>query len=189
MQRNLISTLLLAATIAACQPPGDDNAAADNGAVPEKAAPAGAPRAVASPGKPSAPIVIDYTINGTPLVGHPVSIDLDVASTVEDRPVTLNYRVIDTSALAFPQSQVRRVTMAIPDDASPAIQQVTVIPQREGRLYLNVTAEIETEDGMMLKSMAIPIQVGSAPAELETNGELKKDADGDAVISLPANDG
>jgi hypothetical protein len=41
---------------------------------------------------------------------------------------------------------------------------------------------------MMLKSMAIPIQVGSAPAELETNGELKTDAEGEAIVSMPADE-
>jgi hypothetical protein len=61
-----------------------------------------------------------------------------------------------------------------------------VVPQREGRLYLNVSAEVETEGGTLLKSMAIPIQVGSAPRQQQTNGELKPDADGEPVISMPA---
>lgn len=193
MQRNLIPTLLTAsaiaiAMVAACQQPADDTAVANDDAAPEKAAAAAGPAAATSPGKPSAPIFIDYTVNGTPIVGHPVSIDLNVRSTLTDRPVTLNYRVVDTSALTFPDAQVRQVAVARLDEGRPAIQQVTVVPQREGRLYLNVTAEIQTEDGMMLKSMAIPIQVGSAPAEREVNGEIKKDADGDAIVSMPADD-
>jgi hypothetical protein len=34
--------------------------------------------------------------------------------------------------------------------------------------------------------MAIPIQVGRAPRQQETNGEPRQDADGETVISLPA---
>jgi hypothetical protein len=63
-----------------------------------------------------------------------------------------------------------------------------VVPQREGRLYLNVSAEVETEQGTLLKSMAIPIQVGSAPRELQTNGEVSQDADGEAIVSMPADE-
>ena len=38
----------------------------------------------------------------------------------------------------------------------------------------------------MIKSMAIPIQVGRAPQKPEINGELVEDPDGETVISMPA---
>jgi hypothetical protein len=38
----------------------------------------------------------------------------------------------------------------------------------------------------MFKSLAIPIQVGGAQAEPVRNGELKETADGEQVISMPA---
>src|SRR5690606_32530927 len=99
--------------------------------------------------------------------------------------VTLNYRINDARTMSFPQTQAQRVALAAPGDMEPRRQQVTVIPQREGRLYLNVSAEIETPDGMLMKSMAIPIQVGAAPPQLETNGEVQE-RDGERVNSLPA---
>jgi len=46
-------------------------------------------------------------------------------------------------------------------------QQVTVIPQREGRFYLNVSASMEIPDGTLSTVMAIPIQVGNAPRVLQ----------------------
>ena len=140
----------------------------------------------ASAGKPSAPVTIDYTVIGTPVVGQPVNINLEVSSSLGSRPVTLSYRINDARNLVFPQAQPQRVALAAPPDTGRAAQQVTVIPQREGRLYLNVSAEVETDEGMMLKSMAIPIQVGSAPPQQETNGELQEGADGETVISMPA---
>ena len=63
---------------------------------------------------------------------------------------------------------------------------MTVIPQREGRLYVNVSAEVQTPGGMMIKSMAIPIQVGNAPKKPQINGELVEGPDGETVISMPA---
>jgi hypothetical protein len=71
-------------------------------------------------------------------------------------------------------------------DAPSASRQVVVVPKREGRLYLNVSAEIETEEGSLIKAISIPVQVGAAREERGTNGELKEDGNGDPVVSMPA---
>ena len=65
-------------------------------------------------------------------------------------------------------------------------QQITVIPQREGRLYLVVSAEVESARGTLLSTTSIPIQVGTAPPELESAGELVETEDGETVVSMPA---
>jgi hypothetical protein len=205
--RLILSAVLSACALAACQEASDVPAErSESPSVTQAPAPAeadgqtseaaprgggaeGAPSASAmsgSAGKPSAPVTIDYTVIGTPVVGQPVNINLEVSSSLGNRPVTLNYRINDARNLVFPQAQPQRVALAAPADTGRAAQQVTVIPQREGRLYLNVSAEVETDEGMMLKSMAIPIQVGSAPQQQETNGELREGSDGEAVISMPA---
>jgi hypothetical protein len=104
------------------------------------------------------------------------------------KPTALNYRINDARNLVFPQAQAQRVALGVLGDSDRAAQQVIVVPQREGRLYLNVSAEVETEQGTLLKSMAIPIQVGSAPRELQTNGEVSQDADGEAIVSMPGDE-
>jgi hypothetical protein len=171
------------ATAPAITDSGNEEAGGSAGPEEEASSTPGVP---ASSGKPSAPISIDYTVIGTPVVGQPVNINLEVSTSLGNRPVTLNYRINDARNLSFPQAQPQRVALAAPADAGRAAQQVTVIPQREGRLYLNVSAEVETEAGMMMKSMAIPIQVGRAPQQQETNGELREGLDGETVISMPA---
>jgi hypothetical protein len=192
MQRHLLHNVLLAAVVVCSGCQGADDArnvgSADSGENAEEraAAETAAPRA--SAGKPTAPISIEYDIIGAPIVGHPVNIDLAVRSTQGDRPVKLTYRVLDTGSLSFPESQVREVSVRV-NQAQTAARQVTVVPQREGRLYLNVTAEVETESGAMIKSIAIPVQVGSGPGEREPAGEVTEDADGEAIISLPADEG
>lgn len=144
------------------------------------------PAAQTSAGKPGAPVDFDYAIIGTPVVGQPVSINLRVSSSLRDRPVTLNYRINDARNLKFPEAQAQRVALPAFGDTERITEQITVVPQQEGRLYLNVYAEVETAEGMLMKSMAIPIQVGRAPRLEETNGETRQDADGETVISLPA---
>jgi len=139
-----------------------------------------------SPGKPSAPIFFRYEVLSTPIVGQPVSINVFVSSSVTDAPIKLFYRVNDASSMLFPESQAIRAEFTMAPGDAPRAQQITVIPQREGRLYLNVSAEIETARGTMLKTTSIPIQVGSAPPELKINGELVETPEGETVISMPA---
>lgn len=206
--RQPILILLAALVVAACQRPGSEPAERSDSRTATESAPqrveaerppaegdtdespdgAETSSAVSASGKPSAPITIDYTVIGTPVVGQPVNIDLEVSSSLGNRPVTLNYRINDARNLVFPQAQPQRVALAARTDTGRAVQQVTVVPQREGRLYLNVSAEVETDEGMLMKSMAIPIQVGSAPEQPATNGELREGADGEAVISMPADE-
>lgn len=159
----------------------------------EVAVSANAPEVRFTPGAKSAhtvkgqmPVTIDYTIIGTPIVGQPVGIDLQVKSNIGPQPVTLSYRVNDTTAMQFTEAQPARVSIAASKDESPSLQQVRVIPMREGRLFLNVSATIESESGSISTVTAIPIQVGATPRETQQNGEVTRDESGELIHSLPA---
>ena len=150
--------------------------------VTDKPTPGVANAGGASPGKPMAPISIRYEVIGNPIIGQPVLINVKVRS--EEGPVTVQYDITDASALMFQPGQVERYQ--IPDPTSDSTNQLSVIPQREGRIYVNVSAEVQTPGGPMIRSMAIPIKVGAAPDEPTANGELKEGPDGETVISMPA---
>jgi len=139
-----------------------------------------------SPGKPTAPIAMSYEILGNPIVGQPVAINVEVRSTSTSQPVTVQYSINDSSALLFQSGQVERLQVTANVEKTDSMQQLAVIPQREGRLYVNVSAEIQTADGVMIRSMAIPIQVGSALETPDVNGEKIAGPDGETVISMPA---
>jgi hypothetical protein len=171
-------------TVAACAPSSDTNDAA--GKVASQPAKPSAGEPVSSPGKPSAPISIRYKILGTPVVGQPVAIEIGVASSLQQQPLRISYKVLDADSLSLPESQPASTELSAPADGGFAARQVTVVPLREGRLYLNVTAEIATDEGMVLKSMAVPIAVGRATTAPAINGELRQAADGETVISMPA---
>ena len=137
-------------------------------------------------GKPTAPIDIEYNVIGAAFVGQPVSIEIRVSSTVLDRSIALEYRVNDPRDLSLAENQPQRVSLSAIGDAPSASRQVMVVPKREGRLYLNVSAEIETEEGSLIKAIAIPLQVGAPRDEREVNGERRQDPDGETVVSMPA---
>lgn len=191
MNKNLVVLMSLSLTTVAlggCQDdsreaPGDD-AAADPVAEAANVKPASTVSGNTSPGKPSAPISMSYEVLGNPVVGAPVSINVSISATGGQGPVSVRYDIPDRSALTFQQGQVERLEVGekVVDDT----QQLAVVPQREGRLYVNVSAEVMTAGGIMIKSMAIPIQVGSAPGKPQVNGALVEGPDGEAVISMPA---
>lgn len=134
--------------------------------------------------KPGSPYAISYRIIGTPIVGSPVTVDLHVISALESGPMTLDYRINDATSMLFAESQPERVQMELADNANAFEQRVTVVPQREGRFYLNVSASFETDEGTVSTAMAIPIQVGTAPREMQEHGELQQDEDGETVRVL-----
>lgn len=174
---SVLAVSVFVAALAACGGENDDIAAASGKAVhskPEQVA-------VAAQRSPSAPITIEYEIMGMPVVGIPLSINVKVSSEL-DEPITVNYRINDSTSLMFNEAQSERVSLVPIGEQGFSAEQVTVIPQREGRLFLNVSAEIETEVGMMAKVMAIPIQVGSLRAAPQVNSELTT---GEAPISMP----
>jgi len=180
----LLPLLTLALGLGACQGGSESTEPATPAAESVAAAKPAVEAAgqAASPGKPTAPIQMSYEIVGNPIVGLPALINVHVSSP--QGPVTVVYSISDTSALAFQQGQVER--LEIVDPAAGSTQQLTVIPQREGRLYVNVSAEVQTPGGAMIRSMAIPIKVGAAPGGEQPQGEVREGPDGETVISLPA---
>ena len=138
--------------------------------------------------KPSGPVKISYRIIGTPVVGQPVTIDLKVESNVDDMPITLNYGTNDSTAIMFPESQLQSVALDFIDDERESSQQVTITPMREGRLFLNVAAQMQTESGSLQTVTAIPIQVGAAPRELQQNGVVTTDENGELIREMPASE-
>lgn len=134
--------------------------------------------------KPGSPYAISYRIVGTPIVGSPVTVDLHITSALESRPMTLDYRINDATAMMFAESQPTKVRMELADNEAAYQQRVTVIPQREGRFYLNVSASFDSDTGTVSTGMAIPIQVGTGTREMQEHGELQQDENGEAVRVL-----
>ncbi|MBU2675445.1 MAG: hypothetical protein KJP16_00070 [Gammaproteobacteria bacterium] len=172
--------------------------ACGNGSVEEQAVAADetqaveAPEATAKPqstfdgtvAKPGSPFSVSYKVIGTPIVGSPVTVELRVTSTLGSQPVTVSYRLNDASAMLFHEAQPSRIEIAPAANEDFITQRVTVVPQREGRMYLNVATSVETENGSMSSVMAVPIQVGTGGRELEENGEVQLDENDEAVRVL-----
>ena len=138
--------------------------------------------------KRTAPISIKYSFVGTPVIGQALGVNLDIASTMKDKAITMRYRINVPDKIDFAVSQVSEVILTPLSDGRYPSQQVLVIPKQEGRHFLIASAGLTTERGVMVRSMSIPIQVGSAPLRVQTsNGKLVKGVSGELGISLPSN--
>ena len=136
---------------------------------------------------PQSPVTISYRVIGTPIVGQAVALDLQFRSSFGNQPFKVSYRVNDPTALQLPESQSMTVSISPSDNEGRSAQQVTVIPLREGRLYLNVAAVFETESGSVSTVTAIPIQVGpAAPRVILENGTVITDESGELIRTMPA---
>ena len=146
----------LAASFAAC---GD----APSNDAPQ--ATAASPAPMESAAKPQNPVAIDYRIIGAPIVGQPLAIDIEVRSLLGPRQISLRYRINDSTAMELAEAQPAELAIAPVAGDAPTVQQVRLVPLREGRQFLNVSASIDVEGGQVSSAIAIPVQVGAAPRE------------------------
>ena len=178
-----IELLLLAAMVFGLAACGEDSAqppAAQQQAAAEK----GDDDFVRTPARPGTMFKVDYRIVGTPVVGSPVSIDLEIDSTLGDEPVEIGYQVPDPSALAMDEAQPRTLTRAPQAGERVIRERVTVIPQREGRLFINVRTSRSNDDGSASTMISIPIHVGAVDTSLQEHGELETDSEGETTRVL-----
>ena len=136
------------------------------------------------PATPASVFRFDYKVIGTPIVGSPVSLDLRITSPLGEEPIDIAYQVVDETALTMPEAQPRSLTAAPLAGESIVRERVTVIPQREGRMYFNVTAAVKDVDGTTSTVISIPLHVGQVDTGLVEHGELQTDQDGETTRVL-----
>jgi len=177
----LVTVLLLAAC-------GDDAVApvAEVVAIDKSAIDAGkaAPQFDGTVSKIGSPFSISYKIIGTPVIGSPVTVQLRVTSTLAMPQTEISYGIPDDSSMILHEAQPESVTAEFADNERWLDQRVTIVPMREGRIYLNVATSAQAADGRTMTMMAIPIQVGEGSRELDEQGELATDEDGEAIRVL-----
>ncbi len=187
MSQKKVLVIVVALFAGACSNGSDENAS-DVVAEPlATTAPDASFKASPSDGqtvKLKGPVSISYKIIGAPIVGQAVAVELQVVSNLGAQVITLTYRVNDTTAMQFPEAQPPSVSMAATNSTKPQTQQVRIIPLREGRLFLNVSASIESDGGTISTVTAIPIQVGPAAQQQQDNSAVTTDENGEAIRVL-----
>lgn len=117
------------------------------------------------------PVTMNYRVTGTPIVGQPVAVEIGLApddgSAIDDHPLILTYRAPEAESLAFPDGQAAQIAVVKAADGGFRPQQITTIPQRDGRVFLTVTAAVETDTGSVSRSLSVPLDVRGAASDAE----------------------
>jgi hypothetical protein len=138
---------------------------------------------MSSPGKPSAPINLDYSFNGKPTLGKPLSVNIKLSATHNAKPVkaALKYspELIENKAVS------KMNFKSSPQESSQAI---TITPIENGIYFINIQASTEVNGQTMYKAFSIPVAVGEVDWEEHTKpeGTINNDSQGGKVISFPA---
>jgi hypothetical protein len=114
-----------------------------------------------------------YRIEGTPAVGSPLTIRVTMASSA-DAQVTL--RADDGLTLNRPDQVLTALA------GQTAEYTITVVPQAEGRFYLNLFSEAAGRGS----ATSIAVQVGKGAVQLKPAGNVQVLPSGERVISVPA---
>ena len=137
-----------------------------------------------SPGKPEiVPINLKYRLLEVPQVGRPFEIELKIESSVDT--AALSYSIATDSGLVV-DTQAATWSGASRAAFEPQTNVVRFTPLAEGRYHVNVDCRVMVNGQMVSRVIPIAIQVGQGRRQLEQMGEPGEDAEGNAIISLPA---
>ena len=182
MTRSTRSALLALATLGLAACGGGADAPASDVSIAEKDG--AIERSMRTPGSPGTMFDMKYEVIGTPVVGSPVSIDLEINSSLGDEAVEVGYQIPDPSALHMDDAQPRLLTRAPLAGERAIRERVTVVPQREGRLFINIRATRAAGDGSNSTMISIPIHVGDVDTSLIEQGELQTNDEGETTRVL-----
>jgi len=136
-----------------------------------------------SPGKPSAPIKLEYSFNNKPVLGQPLDVSIALTGTRSDEAIKakLKYspQLIQNQAIN---------EMGFNPATTNANQIVTVTPVENGIYFINIQASTEVDGQVMYKAFSIPVEVGNVDWAEHTKpeGSLSNNSKVGKVISFPA---
>jgi hypothetical protein len=114
-----------------------------------------------SPGKPTAPVELKFSLTAKPVLGTPFTIDVALVATAISDSMTLSVQASDglevdtaTSLASFPKSLAGALYR----------HQVKVTPRAEGAFFVNVLVTTTVAGGPQSRSFSIPVLVGGVAA-------------------------
>jgi hypothetical protein len=135
-------------------------------------------------GKPTAPISISYAVPAKVSIGDNVQVTVTIKtlSDVND----FNLKLTTNEGLEMPSGEYL-INYGNQEHNSAFTETVTVIPNTEGILYLNVFATGTFNGKKMTNAGVIPINTGTNTRKmLKKSGQAATDSRGQNIIIMPA---
>lgn len=142
---------------------------------------------IAPSGKRSAPVEIAYTVPESASIGASVSVLVTVTALADVTDLGLSLTPgegLSLSGGTFEKSYGAQSRGAVISET------VTVTPNTNGLLYLNVFASAVVNGHKMVDASAVPISVGPSTEKMQNrSGATARDASGQNIVIMPADEG
>jgi len=134
-----------------------------------------ADKVVRSPGKLSAPVTMKYSLDSKPAIGASLGLEL-IFATPGNAPV--NVEINADEVLGAQLFSAQRIQPG-------EVFQLRLVPQQEGRHYLNVTARLGSGAQSLARVFVIPVQVGTGTV-VSSARKASMTRDGERLIRMQA---
>jgi hypothetical protein len=104
-------------------------------------------------------ITIDFEILNKPILNESAIISLLLKTNDPSKKIFLNYSVLSEDDISFGDNQIDSFELSSNFRGIYPEQQIIIIPRREGRVFLAVSATIKFEKENVTKTISIPIDV------------------------------
>ena len=104
-------------------------------------------------------ITIDFEILNKPILNESAIISLLLETNDPSKKIFLNYSVVSEDDISFGDNQIDRFELSSNLRGIYPEQQIIIIPRREGRVFLAVSATMKFEKENVTKTISIPIDV------------------------------
>ena len=104
-------------------------------------------------------ITIDFEILNKPILNESAIISLLLETNDPSKKIFLNYSVVSGDDISFGDNQIDRFELSSNLRGIYPEQQIIIIPRREGRVFLAVSATMKFEKENVTKTISIPIDV------------------------------
>ena len=134
------------------------------------------------PGKPSAPIRLDYQFVGKAQAGISLGIEIIITPDVDADTISASYTTSPSLVPADNLSEFNFTDVA----ANKAVKQtIHVIPQNEGNHYIHLSVTISSQKGRSgTRSFSIPVSVGNVQTKpsLPEKATIEEQQEGERLL-------
>ena len=134
-------------------------------------------------GKPSAPISLEYSFEGKPILGQPLNVFVKLKGSQQKDSVKASLKYSPSLIAHNPIAKI-----SFKSSSPKESEVVTITPTENGIYFININASTIVNGQTMYKAFTIPVEVGSVNWKEynKPEGNLKNDSQGGKVISFPA---
>ena len=135
-----------------------------------------------SDGKPGAAVTIRYEFSGKPALGTPTELDVAFIPNAGVDSLEATLSGMEGITLAGPLT----ASFNSVESGKPYRHKISVLPDRTGVFYITASVNTKIAGSSLNRTFSIPFVVGEQTARVQQKPEPARDADGEAIHPMQA---